>query len=116
MTEIQSTHVVVSGTTVWQRREVDGYLVASCPSLRILVWGETAKELEEKQQKAVILTIFYLYGQGILGSFLEKRGFSVEVNTVSTFHLPSWPEPSPSVPHQSSWGLHVQPSIQYEYA
>ena len=101
---------------LWARYLCNTTLVASCPSLRILVWGETEKELEEKQQKAVILTIFYLYGQDILVSFLEKKGFSVEVNAVSTFHLPSWPKPSPGVPHQSPCGLHVQPSIQYEYA
>ena len=115
-TEGQATHILVAGTAVWRRREVDGHLIASCPSLRILVWGKTEKELEGKQHRAVILTLLYLHGQGILSSFLEERGFSVEVTEGSTLHLPSAGPSAGDTPIQPPRGPHVHPFLQYDYA
>ncbi len=108
--KMESTHIVVAGRSKWRLRKVDGYLIASCPALNIVVWGETKEELEVKQQQAVLLTLLYLHGQGILRSFLEKRGFSVNVSTTTTV----WDESLyPDAPPR---GPHVHPCLQYEYA
>ena len=104
----ESTHIVVAGRSRWRRRRVERYLIASCPALNIVVWGETERELEVKQQQAVILTVFYLHGQGILRSFLEERGFSVEEST-TTWAEPSRPDAAPPR------GPHVHSFLQYEY-
>ena len=79
MIEDRVTHIVVSGTARWHRRSVAGHLIASCTALKILVWGESEEDLEAKQRQAVGLVVLHLYRHGTLESFLESRGFSVDV-------------------------------------
>ena len=113
MTEHEITHIVVSGTAVWRRREVgSGYLIASCPSLQISLWARTERELVAKQHQAVILTVLYLYGQGILDSFLEARGFTVDVTEASFTRSAATPHDALPQPQ----GPHVHSALQYHYA
>ena len=93
------THIVVRGTAMWQQLHVGGYLVASCPSLNIVVWGESEAELEVKQYQAVGLVVLYLHSRSILESFLEARGFAVTVTEGSVVRqeaagVKRWPVPS----------------------
>lgn len=71
------THIVVAGTTHWRRRTVDGYWMASCPDLKILVWGESDEELVARQRTAMVMAVLHPHSHGILESFLGDRGLSV---------------------------------------
>ena len=114
MTDSSVTHIVVTGTARWRRRSVDGYLMASCAALKILVWGESEEELESKQHHAVCMAILHLHSHGILEPFLEDRGFSVSVTEGSIGRDAIEPRSPGHFPTRS--GPHVHLPLKYAYA
>lgn len=79
MSRTKDIYIIVAGTARWRQREVGGRLVASCPALSIVVWGESEEDLRLQQAKAVVLTVLHLFENNLLKPFLEERGFSVQV-------------------------------------
>ena len=70
-------HITISGTAFLKQRQVDGYVVASCPELRIFLAAKSQDDLKEKMRGAMALLITHLTDHDILRPFLEARGFVV---------------------------------------
>ena len=73
--------IIIKGTVAWLvRSDPEAGLIAVCPLLRLVAWGDTEDRLRSCAEESVALLFGHLSEHGVLESFATEKGFQVEMD------------------------------------